>query len=401
EGLVPEYPVSEEFIINPVGVNSEEEDFNFQPNDPIIESVAVDGEFDVPESFTESPGQELIKEFGELLWEDYEPSETSVSPTNLSKNNIPTSQVQFPEALYEQVFEYDEFALTPENTNKPALEDELSHIYEQVFELEEQFEEEQEIQEISSENDDIQVSEKLTPGIEEQQEEQIIIETASEQAISEQATPGQDLVRNLGELLWEDENSTVPEKSSADDSEQEFINNLSDLVWDYPEQDADDTTLLPSQDYVQDEEPINTTFVPIEDSVEDSDEDEESLENFNALLELASEVEDEEETEQETEEPTAIFEKPIASTEPSEAKSVDELLVRLDESASLVRQLSSGLGNQQSSALVINGIPIDNETVTQQAEAWYYQGLAQARAGNLETAVELYEKAIQTKPGVH
>ncbi|MEL6458986.1 MAG: tetratricopeptide repeat protein [Cyanobacteria bacterium J06621_15] len=401
EGLIPESPISEELIINPVGVNSEEEDFNFQPNDPIIESVAVDGEFDVPESFTESPGQELIKEFGELLWEDYEPSETSVSPTNLSKNNIPTSQVQFPEALYEQVFEYDEFALTPENTNKPALEDELSHIYEQVFELEEQFEEEQEIQEISSENDDIQVSEKLTPGIEEQQEEQIIIETASEQAISEQATPGQDLVRNLGELLWEDENSTVPEKSSADDSEQEFINNLSDLVWDYPEQDADDTTLLPSQDYVQDEEPINTTFVPIEDSVEDSDEDEESLENFNALLELASEVEDEEETEQETEEPTAIFEKPIASTEPSEAKSVDELLVRLDESASLVRQLSSGLGNQQSSALVINGIPIDNETVTQQAEAWYYQGLAQARAGNLETAVELYEKAIQTKPGVH
>ncbi|MEL6163850.1 MAG: tetratricopeptide repeat protein [Cyanobacteria bacterium J06628_3] len=209
------------------------------------------------------------------------------------------------------------------------------------------------------------------------------------------------MVRNLGELLWEDENSTVPEKSSADDSEQEFINNLSDLVWDYPEQDADDTTLLPSQDYVQDEEPINTTFVPIEDSVEDSDEDEESLENFNALLELASEVEDEEETEQETEEPTAIFEKPIASTEPSEAKSVDELMVRLDESASLVRQLSSGLGNQQSSALVVNGIPIDNETVTQQAEAWYYQGLAQARAGNLETAVELYEKAIQTKPGVH
>mgnify|MGYP001799990312 FL=1 len=77
------------------------------------------------------------------------------------------------------------------------------------------------------------------------------------------------------------------------------------------------------------------------------------------------------------------------------------MLVRLDESASLVRQLASGLGEQQSSALVVNGISIDNDTVAQQAEAWYYQGLAQARAGNLEAAVEFYEKAVQTKPDVH
>ncbi|MDY6897599.1 MAG: tetratricopeptide repeat protein [Cyanobacteriota bacterium] len=399
EGLVPEYPVSEEFIINPVGVNSEEEDFNFKPKEPIIESVAVDGEFDLPEYEADSPGQELIKEFGELLWEDYEPSETGISNTN----NITASQVQFPEALYEQVFEYDEFAATPENTAKQALEDELSHLYEQVFELEEDLvaEQQEEIQEqiIGSENTDvtdIQESEELASSVEEQLEEQTVIETASEQIAPEQITPGQDLVRNLGELLWEDETQEVPEKSSSDNSEQEFINNLSDLVWDYPEQDDDDTILLPTQDYVQQDEPINTTFVPIENRAEDSYEDEESLENFNALLELGSEVEEEE-----AEEAEEIFEKSITNTEPIEAKSVDELLVRLDESASLVRQLSSGLGNQQSSALVVNGIPIDNETVAQKAEAWYYQGLAQARAGNLEAAVELYEKAIQTKPDVH
>ena len=396
EGLIPEFPVSEELIINSVGVNGEEEDFNFQSKEPIIESVAIDGEFDVPDSFTESPGQELIKEFGELLWEDYEPSETANSPTS----NIPASQAQFPEVLYEQVFEYNEFALTPEDNNKQALEDELSHIYEQIFELEEELEAEQLEETISSENIDnidTQVSEELPSGVEEQVEERIVTETASEQAISEQATPGQDLVRNLGELLWEDETQAVPEKSSSDNSEQEFINNLSDLIYDYPEQDADDdTALLPTQDYVQQDEPINTTFVPIQDSsVEDDYDDEESLENFNALLELASE-EDEG-----TEEITEIFDKPVTNTEPSEAKSVDELMVRLDESASLVRQLSSGLGNQKSSALVVSGISIDNQTVAQQAEAWYYQGLAQARAGNLEAAVELYEQAIQIKPDVH
>ena len=396
EGLIPEFPVSEELIINSVGVNGEEEDFNFQSKEPIIESVAIDGEFDVPDSFSESPGQELIKEFGELLWEDYEPSETANSPTS----NIPASQAQFPEVLYEQVFEYNEFALTPEDNNKQALEDELSHIYEQIFELEEELEAEQLEETISSDNTDnidTQVSEELPSSVEEQVEEGTVTETASEQAISEQATPGQDLVRNLGELLWEDETQAVPEKSSSDNSEQEFINKLSDLIYDYPEQDADDdTALLPTQDYVQQDEPINTTFVPIQDSsVEDDYDDEESLENFNALLELASE-EDEG-----TEEITEIFDKPVTNTEPSEAKSVDELMVRLDESASLVRQLSSGLGNQKSSALVVSGISIDNQTVAQQAEAWYYQGLAQARAGNLEAAVELYEQAIQIKPDVH
>ncbi|MEO0686434.1 MAG: hypothetical protein AAFY76_15685, partial [Cyanobacteria bacterium J06649_11] len=193
EGLIPESPVSEQLIINPIGVNTEEEDFNFESSEPIIESVAVDGEFDTPESFTESPGQELIKEFGELLWEDYEPSETGFSNTS----NISASSVEFPEALYEQVFEFDELAVTPENTNQPALEDELSHIYEQVFELEEDLvaEEQEEIQEqiVSSENidaADTQVFQELPSSLEEQSEEQPLIETASEQVISEQATPG-------------------------------------------------------------------------------------------------------------------------------------------------------------------------------------------------------------------
>ncbi len=385
EGLAPASPASSEFIIEPFKVDSEEE--------PIIESIAVDGEFQIPNYDADSPGQELIKEFGELLWEDYEPSETTFVPAS----NIPESLEQFPDALYEQVFEYEEETEALENSNNAAFVEELSYsLYEQVFESEELEEEELEESVTSDTNGQLSefpygVEEQLFAREEDLEEdlEEYLVEQPEIPSVPEQVTPGQNLVHNLGELLWEE---TQEVQDDVNASEQEFINDLSDLVWDYPERDSSDAVEVTSQDYSEVGEPINTSFVPIEDSAEDSVEDEESLETFNALLDLASEVEEEE---------TQIFEQPPASENPVVAKTVDDLLVRLDESASLVRQLASGLGEQQSNSLVVNGIPIDNDTVAQQAEAWYYQGLAQARDGNLEAAVELYEKAVQTKPDIH
>ncbi|MGB3642077.1 MAG: tetratricopeptide repeat protein, partial [Rivularia sp. (in: cyanobacteria)] len=268
--------------------------------------------------------------------------------------------------------------VTFESTNGQVSEFSYS-VEERVFEYEEDLEED--------------LEEQLEEDLEEQLEEQLeedLEEQTDLPSVPEQVTPGQDLVSNLGELLWEDETEKVQDET-VNASEQEFINDLSDLVWDYPERDTSDAVEVPSQDYSEVGEPINTSFVPIEDSAEDSLEDEESDQTFNALLDLASEVEEEEE----------IFEQPTENEKPVVAKTVDDLLVRLDESASLVRQLASGLGEQQSNSLVVNGIPIDNDTVAQQAEAWYYQGLAQARAGNLEAAVEFYEKAVQTKPDIH
>ncbi len=392
EGLAPTSSVSEEFIIDPILANTEE-NFNFQSDEPIIESVVQNDEFEVPESFADSPGQELIKEFGELLWENYEPQSEAITPGNYF---APKFQEGFSDVFYEQVFEYEEEA-TPENTNTAALEAEISQdLYEQVFESEEEEEEEEETIIITDnpESTYVQVpEEELSHGAVEQVFES---EEPEEQPVtppaSEQMTAGQDLVRNLGELLWEDESPQVLNEHAPNTAQaRDFINDLSELVWDYPEQNTDDTTLVPTQDYFPEaDEPINTNFVPIGESVED----EESLENFNALLELADEVE-EEEQEVEILETTKVVESPVVE------KTVDELLARLDESANLVRELASGLGNQQSSSLVVNGIAIDNETVAQQAEAWYYQGLAQARAGNLESAIELYEKAVQAKPDVH
>ncbi|MBV6624677.1 MAG: tetratricopeptide repeat protein [Rivularia sp. (in: Bacteria)] len=382
EGLIPATPVSEQLIIEPTGVNNEE---------PIIESIAVDGEFEIASYEADSPGQELIKEFGELLWEDYEPEPQTITP---EVNNLPASQEDFSRVLYEQVFEYEEEPVTVDNST--TLEEELrDSLYEQVFESEEDLEEDLEDKTVIAEN-----TLEQTTFVSEAESEQAAIPPTTE------ITPGQDLVRNLGELLWEDEPSQVEEETQTV-ADKEFINDLSDLLWNYPEQDTSDTVFEPTSDYVSDvEEPIDTTFVPIENQLEDSEdsvEDEEAIEEtFNALLGLADEEED---VEDEDEETTEILEK-LATPEESitatvTANDVDELSAKLNESANLVNALASGIGNQQSSSLLVRGIAIDNETVAQQAQAWYYQGLAQARAGNLEGAVELYEQAVQIKPDVH
>jgi tetratricopeptide (TPR) repeat protein len=380
EGLTPVSPISSEFIIESFGVEREDEE-----DEPIIESIAVDGEFKIQNSFGDSPGQELIKEFGELLWEDYEPSETTATPAN----NIPGSLEPFPDTLYGQVFEYEETNEAVENTNNAELEEELSYsLYEQVFESEQL--EDTVIYDPNNLEDSYSVGERVFEYQEDLEEDSV--EQTSKPTVPEQVTPGQPTVSNLGELLWEEQTEEgIDETDNA--SVQEFINDFSEKVWDYPPSDSSEIVEVPSQDYSEVSEPINTSFVPIEDSARNSVEDEESEQNFNALLDLASEVEEEEETE--------VFERESTPEEPVAATTVNHLLEKLDESASLVRQLASGLGEQQSSALVVNGTSIDNDTIAQQAETWYYQGLAQARAGNLEAAVELYEKAVQTKPDIH
>ncbi|WP_228059876.1 CHAT domain-containing protein [Plectonema radiosum] len=336
--------ISQELIIQPIAANGED-DFDVQSEELIIESIATNGQFETT-SLEDSPGQELIREFGELLWENYEPSSNAIAPANTAEHRILSSQ-EFPEALYEQIFEYEEELDEPEvpaeNTNKTGFEEEL----------------EQEV------------------------------------------TPGQDLVSNLGELLWkEEETGQNNDKSSVNASEQEFINDLSDLVWDYPEQNQEDTILAPVPDAVEDQ-PLDTTKVPIQDSVEDEED-----ETFNALLELAEEVEEDDDdvvVEAEFLDSTTLSTTSTTSVEPTVTTAIDQLLVRLGESANLVQQLASGLeeGRWSVSQVTDEDQVVEDDSAAQAAEAWFYQGLSQARAGNLELAIELYEKAVQTKPDVH
>jgi len=79
------------------------------------------------------------------------------------------------------------------------------------------------------------------------------------------------------------------------------------------------------------------------------------------------------------------------------ADTLDELLVRLQQSASLVQQLSSGLHHQtlESPQLQPQEIPQD---AAKQAQTCFFQGLQHAKNGNLTAALSSYERAIALQP---
>ncbi|MBU7581704.1 MAG: tetratricopeptide repeat protein [Nostoc sp. TH1S01] len=85
----------------------------------------------------------------------------------------------------------------------------------------------------------------------------------------------------------------------------------------------------------------------------------------------------------------------LANLDPNIAYTLDELLARLDQSAHLVQQLAINLTTQASPAPTTTPNPVN--TVTQ-AQAWFYQGLQQAKAGDLAGAIASYDRAIELQP---
>jgi tetratricopeptide (TPR) repeat protein len=80
----------------------------------------------------------------------------------------------------------------------------------------------------------------------------------------------------------------------------------------------------------------------------------------------------------------------LVNVEPQLASTLDELVVRLEQSNNLVQQLASDLAIRDSQTSQI--------VVTNQAEILFYEGLQQAKSGNLLTALGLYEQASQLQP---
>jgi tetratricopeptide (TPR) repeat protein/CHAT domain-containing protein len=84
---------------------------------------------------------------------------------------------------------------------------------------------------------------------------------------------------------------------------------------------------------------------------------------------------------------------PLASVERN-TYTVEELTAKLEESTKLVRQLAAELaqGNRQSAITPV---------VYNQAEVWFYQGLQQAKTGDLSGALAYYSQAIKAQPNAY
>lgn len=88
--------------------------------------------------------------------------------------------------------------------------------------------------------------------------------------------------------------------------------------------------------------------------------------------------------------------------QPTVSVTLDELLVSLEESTNLAQQLANGLGLQTTTSPVNTELPTNQpQAILKQAQVWFYQGLHQAKTGDLSGAIASYNKAIEIYPDSH
>ena len=179
---------------------------------------------------------------------------------------------------------------------------------------------------------------------EEYEEYEVSATTTSEIVDIPPDSPGQELIRELGESLWESDVVIDPEleilapKSPVDFSSEILTENTAELTWESPNQAATTTATIVS-----------------------------SPENWD---------------------------QPLENLESNVADTLDELLVRLDQSANLVQQLTADLSPpSQIPGMTADQLPVE-------AQDWFFQGLQQAKTGDLQGAIASYDQAIAINPDV-
>jgi CHAT domain-containing protein/Flp pilus assembly protein TadD len=177
----------------------------------------------------------------------------------------------------------------------------------------------------------------------------------------EETQSEEELVENFRELVWEyqAEESIAPTLEETL-SEEELIENFRELVWEYQASEAENITPVV-------EEVISDRLMSVGETLMENTPEESAQTTWDDSL---------------------------ANLEPDVAQTLDELLVRLDQSTSLVQQLASGLAIHSSEARQL----ISTDT---QAQEWFYQGLQLAKTGDLSGAIACYDEALQINPSMY
>ncbi|WP_155962967.1 tetratricopeptide repeat protein [Dolichospermum circinale] len=95
--------------------------------------------------------------------------------------------------------------------------------------------------------------------------------------------------------------------------------------------------------------------------------------------------------------PLAPHKESLIAIQPQLASTLDELMVRLEQSTNLVEQLASDLAIRDRQIVQLRS----EIFVPRQAETLFSQGLQQAKSGNLLAALALYQCASQLQPQVY
>ncbi|MEH2097214.1 CHAT domain-containing protein [Nostoc sp.] len=216
-------------------------------------------------------------------------------------------------------------------------------------------------------------------------DEEIIL-TSDEEIIP--TSPGQELIRSLGEQLWEYDDvpdvepiASAPENASF---EERFTENSEELVLEYEREEAQTTI------------PENLPLPAKEDSITSLAQvrfdDEEVIQSTTGANLLSTR----QRTELTTSPSVETWDNALTNLEPNVANTLDELWVRLDQSTNLVQQLASNLAVQSSNSP--GTIERHSDNPITHAQGWFYQGLQQAKTGDLLGAIASYDRAIELQP---
>ncbi|MEH2112816.1 CHAT domain-containing protein [Nostoc sp.] len=260
-----------------------------------------------------TPGQELIGDLGEQLWEYDEPEFVEITPGQ-----------ELIRDLGEQLWEYDE----PE-----------------------------------------------------------FVEIATNEEIIIPSSPGQELIRSLGEQLWEYDVPDVEPITSAPQNvsfEERLPENLEELVLEYEGENAQ--TAIPE----------NVPLPPLEDSITSLAQLRFGDEEVVKITTPANLLSARQRTELATSSSVETWDNTLTNLEANVANTLDELWVRLDQSTNLVQQLASDLAVQSSNSS--GSIERHSDNPITHAQGWFYQGLQQAKTGDLLGAIASYDQAIAMQP---
>ncbi|MEH2152014.1 CHAT domain-containing protein [Nostoc sp.] len=238
-----------------------------------------------------------------------------------------------------------------------------------------------------------------------------------------ETTPGQELLRNLGEQLWEydepdDGETTNDEEILPTSPGQELIRSLGEQLWEYEVQDVEPITSVPQNAYIEEILTENLEELGLEYEREDAQTTipenlplpaaEDSITSLAELRFGDEEIEvtptktpanllfPRQKTELTTSDSDETWDNTLTNLEPNVAYTLDELWVRLDQSTNLVQQLASNLAVQSSNSPGIIERHSDNPIT--HAQGWFYQGLSQAKTGDLLGALASYDQAIELQP---
>ncbi|MTJ07304.1 tetratricopeptide repeat protein [Anabaena sp. UHCC 0204] len=189
----------------------------------------------------------------------------------------------------------------------------------------------------------------------------------------------------------------IPTEEELDSPGQELLRQFGEQLWEY--QEADSVTNPPTPQVI--EEVLTDYSLDLSDEFLIKDVENENLHDVYVQSEteqLSYEYTIQEFSEN-VEEVVAVslteenLHHSLANVEPQLASTLDELVVRLEQSTNLVQQLASDLAIRDSQTSQI--------VVANQAEILFYEGLQQAKSGNLLAALALYEQASQIESGAY